>query len=144
MEYNKEVIAVKGFIPERKGDYGAYRYTNIYGELDADKYVIAGAYINGFAKVYINGEKYFRDLIGNVSKQHTKLGETFNRYNNDEIKALEIPEEFLADDKLFNMVVKLEKDRTAYDWLTTQEEIDEIVETLKLKREAVVSANGKQ
>lgn len=130
--------------PELIGEQGAYQYKDMFGIVDETRYVLAGTYTKGFAIVYIKGKKMYRDMVGNVTDTPTELGKTFYEYINDRLSALDIPDEYLADEKLFHAVVCNEEARTDSEYLGENEDeiIEERIETLRERREQVLNTNA--
>jgi len=130
--------------PELIGEQGAYQYKDIYDVVDETTYVLAGTYTKGFAIVYVKGKKMYRDMVGNVTDEPTDLGKTFYEFINNRLPALDIPDEYLADEKLFHYVILHEESRLEYDYLGENEDeiINERIEILKERREAILNGDN--
>ena len=105
-------------------------------------------YEDGFGEVIINNQKFYRDMVGNVTKEQTDSGKVFYKFWKGEISVEDIPEVYYEDVKFFKGVISVNatklKHETSLSYLINgevppiediKEQMDQVKKVACLKRQ---------
>lgn len=120
---------------------GRYRYIDDEGLL-SDSYYFAGNYKKGFASVLTrkNAPRCLRDLLGNLSKNKTRIGTMTYNYFKNKISAVDILKEFPNDPLLKVFVERNEMKKILNEIRDKYENLSDI--TSEIRKSYIERANA--
>lgn len=96
------------YLVQQFGEPGL-RFMNEEGEVSEEKFTRASSYIEGFARIEIEGKTMYRDVIGRISPIKTESGKQIYNYLRGVITFRQLDKEFFKDGDFSKAVIKYER-----------------------------------